>query len=84
MVRTYNSKEAKVEKEHKEEVKKSGAESHSRTEDEEMEEEEKEEEVSIPLVTHVNNFLHSFFPTLKCTSTISKFAIQMDSTLTSL
>ena len=44
---TYNSKE--VQKEHKEEVKAE-------------EEETAEEEAPVPLVTHVNNVLHSIFP----------------------
>ena len=47
---TYNTKE--VEKEHKEEAK---------AEEEEME----EEEAPVPLVTHVNNFLHSIFSTVE-------------------
>ena len=55
--KTYNSKEVK--KEHKEEAK--------------AEEEETAEDEPVPLVTHVNNILHSIFSMLKCTSTISKF-----------
>ena len=60
---TYNTKEVK--EEHKEEAKAE-------------EEETAEEEAPVPLVTHVNNLLHSFFPILKCTSTISKFTTLMD------
>ena len=37
-----------------------------------------EEEAPVPLVTHVNNILHSFFPMLKCTSTINKFTTPLD------
>ena len=59
---TYNTKELKKD----------------RKEEEKAEEEETvEEEAPVPLVTHVNNILHSIFPMLKCTSTISKFATLM-------
>ena len=43
-----------------------------------------EEEAPVPLVTHVNNILHSFFSLLKCTSTISKFTTLMDYMRTNL
>ena len=49
---TYNTKEVK--KEHKEEAK-------AEEEEEEEEEETAEKEATVPLVTHVNNLLLSFF-----------------------
>ena len=59
---TYNTK--KVIKEHKKQA------------DVETEEDE-QHEVPVPLVTHVNNILHSFFfPMLKCTSKISKLQFE--------
>ena len=36
-----------------------------------------EEDAPVPLITHVNNILHSFFPMLKFTSTINKLTIPM-------
>ena len=43
------------------------------------EETEEEEDAPDLLVFHVNNILYSFFPMLKCTTTVSKLTIQMDS-----
>ena len=60
---TYNSKERK--KAHKEEAKA----------DVETEEEQR---AAVVLVTHVNNILHSYFPNLRCSSTISKFTTLMN------
>ena len=60
---TYTTKEVKTE--HKQEAKAD-------------EEETAEVEATVPLVTHVNNILHSIFPMLKCTSTISKITTLMD------
>ena len=65
---TYNTK--KVKKEHKEEAK--------------AEEQETANEEPVPLVTHINNILHSIFPMLKCTSTINKFTTPMDCMRTNL
>ena len=62
---TYNSKN--IQKGHKEETKKTAG-------DEEM-----EEDAPVPLVTPVNNTCTQFFPTLRCTSTISKLSNEMDS-----
>ena len=45
---------------------------------------ETEEETLNSRVTHVNNIFHSFFPLLRCTSTIGKFKLQMVSMCTSL
>ena len=70
---TYNTKENQ--KEHKVEAKR---------DEEATAEDEKEQEAPFLLVTHVNNVLHSFFPMLKCTSTINKFTTLMDCMRTSL
>ena len=43
-----------------------------------------EEEEEVPRVTYVNNIMHSIFSNLKCTLTISRFTIPMDSMHTSL
>ena len=64
---TYNAKEVK--KDHKQ-----GAKVIEETED---------EEIPVPLVTHVFSTLHSDFPMLRRTSTISKFTNHLDSTPTS-
>ena len=66
---TYNTKE--VRKEHKEEAKAE-------------EEKTAEEDDPVPLVTHVNNFLHSIFPMLKCTLTIKNYTTLMDCMRTNL
>ena len=39
---------------------------------------EEHQEAPVPLVTYVNNILHSIFSMLKCTSTISKSTTLMD------
>ena len=70
---TYNTKEVK--KENKEEAQA----------DEEMAEEE--QRVQVTPVTHVKNIFRlnfDFFPMSRCTSTISKITIQMDSMRTSV
>ena len=58
----YNGKQFK--KEHKQETKADEVET-------------AEEDDPVPLVTHVNNILHSIFPIMKCTSTINKFTTLM-------
>ena len=63
----------KFEKEHEEEAK-----THKESTADEN------EEAPVPLVTHVHNILQSFFPLLKCTSTISRFATLMDCMRTNL
>ena len=45
--------------------------------------EQREEDSPVPLVTHVNSILHSFFPMLRCTSTSSKITIEIDCMRTS-
>ena len=68
--RGYETFTKEVKKEHKEEAK--------------AEEEEMALDEAVPLVTHVNNILHSIFPMLKCTSTISKSTTLMDCMRTNL